>query len=200
MQTQHSLASIQNNRITHSPGPFTLLIDLDQEVLWRGMYSTGRWTTMQGILSRQVSDDRERSEKTGLWHLPVNPGAPPNEAHIMDVGGKNKTSSITHGAANSVYTLPYKHQQLKYTHQIFCNPLIATLGKQLQTINSLDYRVWKINWYGSTWHLCQPHQKEEQKGCAPALEAQEAENTLRKKSTVRLWKKKIVKRIVCKLR
>ena len=44
---------------------------------------------------------------------------PPNDAHIMDVGGANETNSIMHNATNSVYALPYKQQQLEYMHQVF---------------------------------------------------------------------------------
>ena len=85
--------------------------------MWSIKYSSRK--TIQSIVSKQVSADEKKSEKTGLWHLPVNPDAPPNDAHIMDVGGKDKTSSITHGAANSVYVLSYKQQQLKYMYQVF---------------------------------------------------------------------------------
>ena len=60
-----------------------------------------------------------KSDKTGLWHLPVNPSEPPDDANITGVTNKKSNSSVKHGAANSVYTLPYKQQQVKYMHQGF---------------------------------------------------------------------------------
>ena len=71
------------------------------------------------------------SNKTGLWHLPVNPSEPPDDENITEVTSKKSNSSVKYGAANSVYTLPYKQQQVKYMHQVFCSPPIATLEKAI---------------------------------------------------------------------
>ena len=70
-----------------------------------------------------------KSNKTGLWHLPVNPSEPPVEENITEVTSRKSNSSVAHGATNSVYTLPYKQQHVKHMHQVFCSPPIATLEK-----------------------------------------------------------------------
>ena len=49
-----------------------------------------------------------RSDKTVLWHLPINPNEPPDDENITEVTNKKSNSSVKHGAASSVYTLPYK--------------------------------------------------------------------------------------------
>ena len=50
---------------------------------------------------------------------------------------------LAHNVANNLYTLPYKHQQLKYMHQSFFSPPIQTITKaaknnQLQGIPCLN--------------------------------------------------------------
>ena len=69
----------------------------------------------------------KESEKTGVCYLPVNPGAPPNNTHIDNVEVTGKSTNIEHDAANSMYMLSYKQQQLKQMHQVFCNLPIVTL-------------------------------------------------------------------------
>ena len=76
---------------------------------------TGYKVYYQGKLVMKGS----KSNKTGLWHLPENPSEPPDDKNITEVTNKTLNSSVTHGAANSVYTLPYKQQQVKYMHQVF---------------------------------------------------------------------------------
>ena len=71
----------------------------------------------------------DKSDKIGLWHLPVHPSEPPDGENITGVTSKESNSSVKHGAANSVYTLPYKQQQVKYMHQFFLQPTNCYIGK-----------------------------------------------------------------------
>ena len=103
----------------------------------------------------------KKSEKTGLWYLPINPGAPPDKTHIIYMDGKHTTSSITHGAANSVYTLPYKQHQLEYMHQVFCNPPIATLEKAISNNQLTGFPCMKNNLVQKYLAPLPPHLKEE---------------------------------------
>ena len=70
-------------------------------------------------LQQNDSEATNKSDKTGLWHLPVNPSEPPDYENITGVTNKISNSSVKYGAANSVYTLPYNQQQVKYMHQVF---------------------------------------------------------------------------------
>ena len=65
-----------------------------------------------------------RDEKSGMWKLPINPINKNNDNAYLDLAPTNKGSDHT---ASNLYTLPYKQQQLKYMHQAFFNPPIATI-------------------------------------------------------------------------
>ena len=82
----------------------------------------------------------DRDPMTALWRLPINPVTTKREStmHIASLDlhqGANQTlqhdAQIQH-AANNVYTLPYKQNQLKYMHQTFFNPPITTLIDAIQ--------------------------------------------------------------------
>ena len=46
----------------------------------------------------------KKSEKTDLWHLPVNPGAPQNNTHIGNTEVTGESTNVEHGA-----TIVYIH-------------------------------------------------------------------------------------------
>ena len=55
----------------------------------------------------------KRNDNTGVWYLPVNPTGPPVVTYIDAVEMEDASTSVEHSASNSLYTLPYKQQQLK---------------------------------------------------------------------------------------
>ena len=65
-----------------------------------------------------------RDEQSGMWKLPINPINKNNDNAYLDLAPTNKGADHT---ASNLYKLPYKQQQLKYTHQAFFNPPIATI-------------------------------------------------------------------------
>ena len=74
-----------------------------------------------------LTGKRDKKE-TGLWLLPINPTASPKSAPAVDRLDLQLPSppAIPH-AANNLYTLPYKQQQLKYMHQSFFSAPIQTI-------------------------------------------------------------------------
>ena len=65
-----------------------------------------------------------RDEQSGMWKLPINPINKNNDNAYLDLAPTNKVAGHT---ASNLYTLLYKQQQLKYMHQTFFNPPIATI-------------------------------------------------------------------------
>ena len=62
-----------------------------------------------------------RDERTRMWKLPINPISTTKSMDALDLHvpqQRQQGTSITNTASN-LYTLPYKHQQLKYMHQTF---------------------------------------------------------------------------------
>ena len=77
---------------------------------------------------------RGKDNNTALWKLPINPKTKPipnRQGHhieslkICNAGCKKQ--STLHKANSSLYTLPYKQNQLKYMHQAFFNAPIKML-------------------------------------------------------------------------
>ena len=80
-----------------------------------------------------------RCKDTGLWLLPIaekdEERRTKNTAHAalnLQLPHANAGNTATHMATASVYTLPYKQQQVKYMHQCFFNAPIPTLIKAIQ--------------------------------------------------------------------
>ena len=61
-----------------------------------------------------------RDAETGLWQLPINPAGWASQAStVVDHLDLQVPASQVHHAANGLYTMPYKQNQLKYMHQSF---------------------------------------------------------------------------------
>jgi hypothetical protein len=70
-----------------------------------------------------------RDKKTEMWQLPINPISKNNRLEGLDLVGPSQaattsravapraSANLAQTTANNLYTLPYKHQQLKYMHQ-----------------------------------------------------------------------------------
>eukprot|EP00804_Cyclotella_cryptica_P028204 CCRYP_011045-RA/>CCRYP_011045-RA protein AED:0.18 eAED:0.15 QI:0/0/0/1/1/1/2/0/1234 len=73
-----------------------------------------------------------RDETTGLWKVPIHPHQPPHPGQYSKPSSPHAAPNCTacHTALN-MYTLPSKQQQLKYMHQAFFSPPIATLLKAI---------------------------------------------------------------------
>eukprot|EP00804_Cyclotella_cryptica_P001099 CCRYP_008385-RA/>CCRYP_008385-RA protein AED:0.18 eAED:0.13 QI:0/0/0/1/0.4/0.16/6/0/1406 len=73
-----------------------------------------------------------RDETTGLWKVPIHPHRPahPGQQSKLDSPHESPLITAPHTAMN-MYTLPSKQQQLKYMHQAFFSPPIATLLKAI---------------------------------------------------------------------
>jgi len=74
-----------------------------------------------------------------LWRLPINPISPKEKEPAQHLNLATTNEQIRHTAATSLYTLPYKQQQMKYMHQTFLNLPPATLLKAI--INALNDAV-----------------------------------------------------------
>ena len=82
-----------------------------------------------------------RDKKTEMWQLPINPVSKNNRLEGLDLMGISQAAITSRATAprasahsaqamiNSLYTLPYKHQQLKYMHQSFFSPPIQTISE-----------------------------------------------------------------------
>ena len=76
-----------------------------------------------------------------MWQLPINLVSKNNILEGLDLTlpGPAATKSratrprasaqFSHSVANNLYTLPYKHQKLKYMHQSFFSPPTQTINK-----------------------------------------------------------------------
>ena len=73
-----------------------------------------------------------RDETTGLWKVPIHPHRPAHHGKHSKLNAPHDSPLVTapHTAMN-MYTLPSKQQQLKYMHQAFFSPPIATLLKAI---------------------------------------------------------------------
>ena len=75
----------------------------------------------------------DRDPATHLWRLPINPRGNPTNSSAMAT--KMDLHLLPHQEANhsafSVYTIPYRRNQLKYMHQSFFNIPIPTLLKAI---------------------------------------------------------------------
>ena len=85
-----------------------------------------------------------RDAATGLWQLPINPVGQARQA-LTDVDHLDLQvpASQVHHAANCLYTMPYKQNQLKYMHQSFFSLPIqqildAAMNNQLKGIPFLS--------------------------------------------------------------
>ena len=78
-----------------------------------------------------------------MWKFPINPVLKSNTLEGVDLPISRSCygaitcpcnmARFTHNAATNLYTLSYKHQQLKYMHQSFFSPPIQTIS---DTINN----------------------------------------------------------------
>ena len=68
---------------------------------------------------------------TDLWQLPINPSSPEEKELAQHLNLAIANKQIRHTAATSLYTLPYKQQQMKFLHQTFFNLPPATLLKAI---------------------------------------------------------------------
>ena len=66
-----------------------------------------------------------RDRKTRMWKLPINPVSRDNTLLSLDLPLQGPRRQ--HHSTNSLYTLPFKQQQLKYMHQLFFNLPLQTL-------------------------------------------------------------------------
>jgi hypothetical protein len=80
-----------------------------------------------------------RDKSTGLWLLPIaerdSDQRERNTAHAaldLQMPRAHVATNTQHIAAVSVYTLPYKQQQMKYMHQSFYSMPVPTLIKAIQ--------------------------------------------------------------------
>jgi len=74
-----------------------------------------------------------RDERSRLWKLPINPQVKPGIPRVISELDINIPPHIEHQhSAFTVYTLPYKQQQLKFMHQTFFNLPIPTLLKAIE--------------------------------------------------------------------
>ena len=85
-----------------------------------------------------------RDERTRMWKLPINPVSKTNRIEGLDlhIPRQRQQGTIRTNTSNNLYTLPYKHQQLKYMHQSFFSPPSQTIveaanNNQLQGIQCL---------------------------------------------------------------
>ena len=65
-----------------------------------------------------------KDPRTNMWKLPINPTSKECSTDYLDLAPPNPLACH---AANTLYTLPYKQQQLKYMHQSFFSPPISTI-------------------------------------------------------------------------
>ena len=84
-----------------------------------------------------------RDKTNGLWMLPI-------KAQTMNTRPRKKHSNYkstkqVHSAAETVYTLPYKQQQMKYMHQSFFNLPATTLIKAIVNNQLINIPCMKLN-------------------------------------------------------
>jgi hypothetical protein len=75
----------------------------------------------------------DRDENTNLWRLPINPTAKPTGNRLAHLKLHMTLNKFATHIAQNVYTLPYKHNQLKFMHQTFFCPPIETLTQAIQS-------------------------------------------------------------------
>ena len=73
-----------------------------------------------------------RDRTSRLWKLPINPRQKPSLPRVVSELDINIPTHVQQHTAFTVYTLPYKQQQLKYMHQTFFNLPIPTLLKAIE--------------------------------------------------------------------
>ena len=73
-----------------------------------------------------------RDRRSRLWKLPINPQQKPSVPRVVSELDINIPTDVQQHTAFTVYTLPYKQQQLKYMHQTFFNLPIPTLLKAIE--------------------------------------------------------------------
>ena len=67
-----------------------------------------------------------KDKVSGMWKLPINPINKNNSCDYLDLAPPSEMASH---AANTLYTLPHKQQQLRYMHQMFFSPPNSTIIK-----------------------------------------------------------------------
>eukprot|EP00804_Cyclotella_cryptica_P005555 CCRYP_003060-RA/>CCRYP_003060-RA protein AED:0.28 eAED:0.31 QI:0/0/0/1/0/0/4/0/813 len=89
-----------------------------------------------------------RDETTGLWKVPIHPHRPSHPDKHSKLNSPHDSPLITapHTAMN-MYTLPSKQQQLKYMHQAFFSPPIATLLKAINNNQLQGFPLMKADLY-----------------------------------------------------
>eukprot|EP00804_Cyclotella_cryptica_P012938 CCRYP_002290-RA/>CCRYP_002290-RA protein AED:0.50 eAED:0.37 QI:0/0/0/1/0/0/2/0/633 len=87
-----------------------------------------------------------RDETTGLWKVPIHPHQPshPNQHSKLNSPHDSPLITAPHTAMN-MYTLPSKQQQLKYMHQTFFSPPIATLLKAINNNHLQGFPLMKAD-------------------------------------------------------
>ena len=70
-----------------------------------------------------------RDKRTRMWKLPIKSVSKTNRIEGLDlhIPGQRRQGTTRTNTANNLYTLPYKHQQLKYMHQSFFSPPSQTI-------------------------------------------------------------------------
>ena len=88
-----------------------------------------------------------RDKATALWKLPINPLGVPGQVlrTIKSIEIHLQPNQSMHHMAHNIYTLPYKQNQLKYTHQSFFGPPIATLLSAIHNSQLDDIPFTKVD-------------------------------------------------------
>merc|ERR1711923_382794 len=126
---------------------------------------------MPSLLPRKASTNWKRDKKeTGLWLLPINPNAKPSQTPTVDrLDLQLPSPPARPHAANNLYTLPYKQQQLKYMHQAFFSAPIQTIidaahNDQLEGIHFLSKPALIRKYLASSPAKPKGHMKRTKKG------------------------------------
>ena len=90
----------------------------------------------------------DQDPTTQLWRLPIKPNKKSSNSSstINNLDRHLQNNQPIPHTANTLYTLPYKQNQLKYMHQVFCNAPLQTLhckrsSKQLTMSNWKAYHL-----------------------------------------------------------
>ena len=76
-----------------------------------------------------------RRTRPWMWKLSINPMSQNNMIEGLDlrIPRQQRQGTTRIHAANNIYTLPYKHHQLKYMHESFFSPPSQTI---VEAVNS----------------------------------------------------------------
>ena len=113
-------------RGAHCPGISTLIPNIHRKMLWFSMHSIFWRIWMQILFKGKLVLSGGRYETTELWKLPIRPIYRKNHQNkynqlVASLDLQLTPQQQAMNAANYLYTLPYKQNQLKYMHQLFFN-------------------------------------------------------------------------------